>query len=181
MPKVLGLSPRVRRAMKTLLLLGAAVSVGGVAYAHGAGIYAACVLVLGIVAAMLSLWQKGQKHSPMPTIPSQEPGGGRTKCFHGVRVVELATVGAVSSIGRTMAEHGAEVVKIETPQGDMWRKFFLEYEDERGTDPGFSSGFESFNLSKYSVTIDLKRSEGVTELKRILRDADVLLTNVRPR
>jgi len=80
-----------------------------------------------------------------------------------------------------MADLGAEVVKVEEPKGDMWRKFFLEYEDERGTDPGFSSGFESFNLSKYSVTIDLKRSEGVTELKRILRDADVLLTNVRPR
>eukprot|EP01048_Picozoa_sp_COSAG05_P003893 COSAG05_NODE_191_length_14617_cov_90.240736_16_plen_275_part_00 len=180
MPKVLGLSPGVRRGMKSLLMLGAAAVVGSTAYAHGAGVFASCALVFGLVAAVLLSSRKEQQRSPMPTIPSQEPGEGRTKCFHGVRVVELATVVAVPSLGRTMAEHGAEVIKIETPQGDMWRKFFLEYEDERGTDPGFSSGFESFNLSKYSVVLDLKKPEGVAELKRILRDADVLLTNVRP-
>jgi len=116
---------------------------------------------------------------PMPVIPPQVPGNG-TKCFHGIRVVELATVVAAPSASRTLAEHGAEVIKIEEPRGDMWRKFFLEYEDSRGTEPGFSSCFESVNLSKYSVVVDLKRPEGVAKLKKILGDADVFITNVRP-
>jgi crotonobetainyl-CoA:carnitine CoA-transferase CaiB-like acyl-CoA transferase len=117
--------------------------------------------------------------APMPTLPAQVPGCG-TKCFHGIRVVELATVVAAPSAARTLAEHGAEVIKIEEPKGDMWRKFFLEYEDERGTEPGFSSCFESVNLSKYSVAIDLKSPAGVAKLKKILSEADVFITNVRP-
>lgn len=145
------------------------------AVAASAGLALALALVLlGRSAAAATAEQ-----SPMPVVPAQVPGGG-TKCFHGIRVVELATVVAAPSASRTLAEHGAEVIKIEEPKGDMWRRFFLEYEDERGTDPSFSSCFESVNLSKYSVVIDLKTTAGITRLKRILSEADVFITNVRP-
>ena len=141
-----------------------------------------CMLLtaVALVARWLLSGANVQAESTIPTIPSQTPGSGRAKCYHGLRVVELATVVAVPSLGRTMAEHGAEVIKVEDPKGDMWRKFFLEYEGERGTEPGFSSCFESVNLSKYSVVIDLKKPDGVAQLKQILREADVFLTNVRP-
>ena len=138
-------------------------------------------LALGVTLALLGRYAATPtaKDMPMPVVPAQVPGGG-TKCFHGIRVVELATVVAAPSASRTLAEHGAEVIKIEDPKGDMWRRFFLEYEDDRGTDPSFSSCFESVNLSKCSVVIDLKTTAGVTKLKRILSEADVFITNVRP-
>lgn len=135
-------------------------------------------LALALTLALLRRSAAAQDMA-MPTLPAQVPGNG-TKCFHGIRVVELATVVAAPSASRTLAEHGAEVIKVEEPKGDMWRRFFLEYEDDRGTDPGFSSCFESVNLSKYSVVIDLKTPSGVTKLKKILSEADVFITNVRP-
>lgn len=46
--------------------------------------------------------------------------------FAGLRVVELATVVAAPTAARVMAELGAEVVKVEEPKGDFFRKFFLE-------------------------------------------------------
>ena len=147
------------------------------ALSSGAACAGVGLLVAGLVAARAA---GAAGHSePMPTLPARVPGNG-TKCFHGIRVVELATVVAAPSCSRTLAEHGAEVIKIEEPKGDMWRKFFLEYEDERGTNPGHSSCFESVNLSKYSVVCDLKNPEGIAKLKRILSDADVFITNVRP-
>lgn len=95
--------------------------------------------------------------------------------FHGLRVVELATVVAAPSCTTIMADHGAEVIKIECGKGDYWRKFFLEFQPGRD----FSTLFEAVNRGKKSVKLNLKEAEGVKILKGILKDADVFVTNVR--
>lgn len=79
-----------------------------------------------------------------------------------------------------------QVIKVEAAGavGDMWRNFFLEYE-QHGSDTAegkprrWSSLFEVANLGKASVQIDYTSPEGVKILKAILQDADVLITNVR--
>ena len=85
--------------------------------------------------------------------------------FAGVRVVELSTVVAAPSCARAMADLGAEVVKVEEPKGDMWRKFFLEFEEGRSK---FGSVFEAANLGKSSVVLDYQTPEGLAHLKQLL-------------
>ena len=97
--------------------------------------------------------------------------------FHGVRVIDLSTVLAGPVAARAMADLGAEVIKVEEAAGgDPFRKTFCEYEPGRA----FGSAFEMANLGKASVALDLKSAGGQAALRRLLGDADVLVTNVRP-
>ena len=91
----------------------------------------------------------------------------------GIRVVELATVVAVPTVGRMFTDLGAEVIKIETTgaMGDMWRNFFLEFEQhgsdtEEGKPRRWSSLFEVVNLGKASVQLDYMSPEGISNSTR---------------
>ena len=95
------------------------------------------------------------------------------KPLEGVKVVELGQLIAGPFAGKFFADFGAEVIKIEPPGGDplrQWRKL------HRGT----SLWWYVQNRNKKSVTADLRLPEGQEVVRRIARDADVLIENFRP-
>ena len=123
-----------------------------------------------------------KKRAPAPQIkldpiPPEAPGKG-APIFSGVRVVELATHIAAPSAGRVMGDLGAEVVHVESPDGDLWRYTLLAYE-QYPKPRAFGTPFEITSMSKLSVQLDLKTKEGLEKFNKILSEADVFITNVR--
>jgi crotonobetainyl-CoA:carnitine CoA-transferase CaiB-like acyl-CoA transferase len=102
-----------------------------------------------------------------------------TKTFEGVRVVELAQYVFVPAAGTLLADHGAEVIKIEPPGiGDPYRT--LKVGDGRET-ASANLSMEQNNRGKKSLAIDLKNQEGREILLKLLETADVFLTSLRPK
>ncbi len=93
----------------------------------------------------------------------------------GLRVIELGQVLSGPFAGAIFADLGAEVIKVEKPDGG---------DDARQMGPAFRHGdalnFHEFNRGKQSVTLDLKSAEGVEALHGLLADADIMLHNLRP-
>jgi len=89
----------------------------------------------------------------------------------GVRVLEYAQYVAGPFAGMLLADLGADVVKVEPPQGDAWR----HYEPFA---PGESRYFYALNRNKRSVVLDLKDPEDRRASRDLIRDADVVLHNV---
>lgn len=93
----------------------------------------------------------------------------------GLRVVELGQVLAGPFAGAIFADLGAEVIKVEKPDGG---------DDARQMGPAFRHGdalnFHEFNRGKKSVTLDLKSPAGVAALHGLLEDADIMVHNLRP-
>lgn len=96
--------------------------------------------------------------------------------LEGLKVVELATYIAAPGAGGVLADWGAEVVKVEAPAGDPIRGFF----DTIGRDMGANPVFEMDNRGKRGVALDIAKSEGREALVRLVRGADIFLTNTRP-
>lgn len=96
--------------------------------------------------------------------------------LEGIRVIELATYIAAPSAGGMMADWGADVIKIEPLAGDPIRNFF----GTLGVDSDANAVFDLDNRGKRSVTIDTSSEKGNELLKRLIKDADVFLTNIRP-
>jgi crotonobetainyl-CoA:carnitine CoA-transferase CaiB-like acyl-CoA transferase len=98
--------------------------------------------------------------------------------FEGVRVVELAQWVFVPVAGALLADWGADVVRIERPEGDPYRGLMTQ---GIGTDSGgVNLSVALANRGKRSVALDLRRDEGRTVLEQLLATADVFLTNFRP-
>jgi CoA:oxalate CoA-transferase len=90
--------------------------------------------------------------------------------LEGVRVIELSHAIAGPQCGQILADHGADVVKVEPPAGDF----------SRGARPhvdGESLYFACHNRGKRSVVLDLKTEQGLAALHALAAGADVLLTN----
>jgi formyl-CoA transferase len=96
-----------------------------------------------------------------------------TKPLEGVKVVELGQLIAGPFAGKVFSEFGAEVIKIEPPGGDPLRKW-------RKLHKGTSLWWYVQNRNKKSVTVDLRLSEGQDVVRRIARNADVVIENFRP-
>ncbi len=94
----------------------------------------------------------------------------------GLRVVELATYIAAPGAAGILADWGAEVIKVESPRGDPIRHFFSDLGEEFTT----NAVFEMDNRGKRGVALDIARPEGRGALLRLIRAADVFLTNTRP-
>jgi crotonobetainyl-CoA:carnitine CoA-transferase CaiB-like acyl-CoA transferase len=94
----------------------------------------------------------------------------------GRRVVELGIWVAGPAAGGLMADWGADVVKVETPDGDPQRRVFgsLGIDGQSVVPP-----FEADNRGKRSVVLDLRRPEQAAQLHELLASADVFITNVR--
>jgi formyl-CoA transferase len=91
----------------------------------------------------------------------------------GVRVLDLSAYIA-GPYGCTMlADQGADVIKVEPPDGDNLRKYPSTLEAE-------SRAFLGVNRSKLGLVLDLKSPQGLASLLRLVRDADVLVHNFRP-
>ena len=103
--------------------------------------------------------------SPRPT-----PGENETAAapLHGIRVVELATIIAAPLGASFLADMGAEVIKIEQIGGDPFR--------------GLLAGLGALRVNggKQSVSVNLKSSDGVEIVQRLIDIADVLIHNYRP-
>jgi crotonobetainyl-CoA:carnitine CoA-transferase CaiB-like acyl-CoA transferase len=95
-----------------------------------------------------------------------------------LKVIELAHVAAGPFAGSLLADLGADVVKVERPEGDMLRDWPPLAANEQGED--FSECFASVNRNKRSITIDLKDEEQVAMLRRLCAAADVVIENFRP-
>ena len=101
--------------------------------------------------------------------PGQPPGGA----LAGVRVIDLTRVLAGPFCTQLLADMGADVVKIEAPDGDLMRRMGTVRE-------GLSWYFAQFNRNKRSVVLDLYSEPGRAALADLLRSADVLVENYRP-
>jgi crotonobetainyl-CoA:carnitine CoA-transferase CaiB-like acyl-CoA transferase len=100
-----------------------------------------------------------------------------TKPLAGVRVVELGVWVAGPGAGGLLAEWGADVIKVEPPEGDPMRHLF---QLTAGHGQPEVPPFDLDNRGKRSVALDLRTPEGRTTMLRLVATADVFLTNLRP-
>lgn len=95
----------------------------------------------------------------------------------GLKVVELARVLAGPLAGQTLADLGAEVIKVESPQGDdtrQWGPPFVDHDGEKS-----AAYFHCCNRGKKSVVIDFRTPEGQAQVKKLVADADILIENFK--
>jgi len=109
----------------------------------------------------------------MPTLGTA--GQSSKGPLDGVVVIDLSSVvvGPVCSL--TLADHGAQVIKIESPEGDLMRQL-----GGGAKNPGMTGKFLNFNRNKKSICIDLKNPSGREVIYQLLSQADVFVTNMRP-
>ena len=93
----------------------------------------------------------------------------------GVRVVDVSRVLAGPLCTQILADHGADVIKVEPPAGDETRTFGPPFDDN-----GDAAYFSALNRGKRAVSLDLAKPEGRAVLERLLADADVLVENFLP-
>ena len=94
--------------------------------------------------------------------------------LEGVRVIEFCNVAAGPFCGMLLADMGADVIKVEHPQGGDTMRAWPPITE------GYSENFASLNRNKRSVTLDLKRAEDREQAKQLVLGADVLIENNRP-
>jgi crotonobetainyl-CoA:carnitine CoA-transferase CaiB-like acyl-CoA transferase len=97
----------------------------------------------------------------------------------GIRVVELASYVAAPAAGALLADLGAEVIKVEIPQGEIYRHAQPRY---AGIDSDFTEAphFQMDNRGKRSLALDLLMPGALDALRRVIGRSDVLLTNMLP-
>jgi len=95
--------------------------------------------------------------------------------LHGIKVIEIGQALAGPLAGVILADMGADVIKVEKPDGGddarLWGPPFVN---------GDSVSFHSNNRGKRSITLDIKRADDVARLKALVREADILIQNLRP-
>jgi len=91
----------------------------------------------------------------------------------GVKVVEFCAVAAGPFCGQLLADMGAQVVKVEPPEGDALRQW-------PPINKGFSENFASLNRNKKSVVLNLKDKDDLAVATRMILGADVVIENNRP-
>ena len=95
--------------------------------------------------------------------------------LEGVRVVDLTSVVVGPLATQILADHGADVIKVESKAGDLVRVM-----NGRSVTPGMGAKFLHLNRNKRSIVLDLKQPAGLAALKKLLARADVMLWNNRP-
>lgn len=96
------------------------------------------------------------------------------KPLHGIRVLDFTRVLAGPYCTALLADLGADIIKVEPPQGDDYRHIGPFYTD------GSSALFEAVNRGKRSVVLDLTRPEHRDIAKTLTHDADIVVENFRP-
>jgi formyl-CoA transferase len=103
--------------------------------------------------------------------------GAPSDCLAGVRVLDLTQFEAGPSCTEALAWLGAEVVKLENPQGGESGRFLLHGKSDGGQDSWY---FLLFNANKKSVTVNLKSKRGLELAKELAKQADIIVENFAP-
>jgi crotonobetainyl-CoA:carnitine CoA-transferase CaiB-like acyl-CoA transferase len=93
--------------------------------------------------------------------------------LHGLRVLDFSTTIAGPHCSRLLADMGADVVKVESPEGDLMRSRPVQRD-------GAGTMFGQLNAGKRSIVLDLKRPESIAAIKKLAAKVDVVLENYRP-
>lgn len=92
----------------------------------------------------------------------------------GIRILDLTTIYSGPIAASILGDQGADVVKVESPEGDFMRHPGMMQRN------GVGAAFAMMNRNKRSVVIDLRQDEGKAVFMRLLEDADVVMENYRP-
>ncbi|MCE6075426.1 CaiB/BaiF CoA transferase family protein [Agrobacterium vitis] len=95
----------------------------------------------------------------------------------GLKVIELARILAGPWIGQTLADLGADVIKVESPQGDDTRSWGPPFIDD-GVEKA-AAYFHACNRGKRSITADFTRAEDIQTLRDLIASADVVIENFK--
>jgi crotonobetainyl-CoA:carnitine CoA-transferase CaiB-like acyl-CoA transferase len=95
----------------------------------------------------------------------------------GLKVIELARILAGPWAGQTLADLGAEVIKVEAPEGDDTRRWGPPFIMRDGEST--AAYFHATNRGKKSVTVDFRTPEGQETVRRLVADADVVIENFK--
>ncbi|POO57815.1 CaiB/BaiF CoA transferase family protein [Agrobacterium rosae] len=109
-----------------------------------------------------------------------EPSDKKQPPLAGIRVIELARVLAGPWAGQMLADMGADVIKVESPDGGddtrAWGPPFVESKDGDNLSAAY---YHSTNRGKRSITVDLKTDEGRQTVRRLVKTADVVIENFK--
>ena len=95
----------------------------------------------------------------------------------GIRVVELARILAGPWAGQILADLGAEVIKVEAPEGDDTRRWGPPFVENGGEKT--AAYFHSANRGKRGITCDFRTAEGQELVRKLVADADVVIENFK--
>jgi crotonobetainyl-CoA:carnitine CoA-transferase CaiB-like acyl-CoA transferase len=95
----------------------------------------------------------------------------------GLKVIELARILAGPWAGQTLADLGADVIKVEAPEGDDTRRWGPPFVDREGDHS--AAYFHATNRGKKSVTVDFRTPAGQETVRRLVADADVVIENFK--
>jgi succinate--hydroxymethylglutarate CoA-transferase len=112
----------------------------------------------------------------MPAVTKPNQTGPLT----GIRVIEMGQIAAGPFAGSLFADLGADVVKIERPDGGDGMRQWPPLTAASAPSAAFSENFASVNRNKRSVALDLKNADDVARLKQLVGVADILIENYRP-
>ncbi|HEY33043.1 MAG TPA: CoA transferase [Dehalococcoidia bacterium] len=101
--------------------------------------------------------------------------------FDGIKVIDCSQVAAVPIGARILGDFGADVIHIENPTtGDYWRVFKDAMVEQGNACPSdFDYNWENYNRNKRSCTVDLYTESGRAIVHRMVKEADVFLSNLR--
>ena len=100
-----------------------------------------------------------------------------TSPLSGIKVVELARILAGPWAGQTLADLGADVIKVEAPEGDDTRRWGPPFIDRDGEKS--AAYFHATNRGKRGITCDFRTAEGQEMVRRLVADADVVIENFK--
>ncbi|TAJ89807.1 CaiB/BaiF CoA-transferase family protein [Reyranella sp.] len=93
--------------------------------------------------------------------------------LEGLRILDFSTTIAGPHCSRLLADMGADVIKVESPEGDLMRSRPVQRD-------GASTMFGQLNAGKKSIVLDLKRPESIAAVKKLVAKVDILVENYRP-
>lgn len=100
-----------------------------------------------------------------------------SKPLQGIRVLDLTAFVSGPVCGRLLSDLGAEVIKVERPQGDAWREVGKIYNKRFNDDQ--NPVFDIYNTGKKLIALDLKSENGKAIFWKLLKQSDVFVTNTR--
>ena len=97
-----------------------------------------------------------------------------TAILEGVRIIDLTSVVFGPLATQMLGDLGADVIKVEAPEGDLLRQV------QPSNNKLMGAAFLGANRNKRSVVLDLKERTGQDQLRKLLKDADVMISSIRP-